>query len=265
MWGEQMRTVLEALLECNKEKLLDIYMDKYAVSTSPEAARREREDTADWLTKISMTTPVEDEEPLIISPTMAIDAPIFEEDKGGEWLDCVGYTKKDIEDFNFNFSEIDNLEESDFDDATQEQCDRIMEKLKGVPSGYAFEMTDWANILAYKVSDTSIKQYGLEEVMAGIMNEMLFFGYDESHMQEEREELARRAEEVENYSSLPEEERNKYFKSWEEVKTELGFEETRTEEERAIDLLNMWRSSCKSRLRMVRLFRELKKELEEKG
>jgi len=255
-----MKTVRENLELCDKDKLLDIYIKKYSVEKE-EYYEQEREDVAKWLEKLlSSDRTSKREDDLILAPLMSSESNLDDEDTYDEWLDVVGYEPKDINECEVEDS-ILNLSDSEIDTYTSEQCDVIGDKLRDMPSGYAIEFSDWVDILEFYVAETCIEMYSREEVLAGILNEMLFFGFEESKMIDEREELVRRAEEVKKYDELPEEERKEHFKDFDLVLKEIGFEDTRTQEEKDASQLKHWRNCIKNLIRKANMLKKLKREL----
>jgi hypothetical protein len=55
--------------------------------------------------------------------------------------------------------------------------------------GYGIELSDWDNILGFDVSDYSVATVGKEFLMALILAEMTFFGFDEVQKNKERDNL----------------------------------------------------------------------------
>lgn len=91
---------------------------------------------------------------------------------------------------------------------------------------YAFEFSDWREILGAEVADTSIEEYGAEAVAEGIFHEMTFFGLDyEDSEKNRKEELDRLDESVREAQEHPE-----TCHPLEELWDELGFDPP-TEEE----------------------------------
>lgn len=65
---------------------------------------------------------------------------------------------------------------------------------------YAFELTDWKDVLGYLVSEESVKEYGAQNVAYAIIDEMTFFGseYDLNNQRREQViyELSKSLEEI---------------------------------------------------------------------
>lgn len=68
------------------------------------------------------------------------------------------------------------------------------------PTSYGLMFVPRKELLGYQFSEFSIEKYGLYDVIAAVFHELTYFGYDnetcDSRIQEEADELARRAEDV---------------------------------------------------------------------
>lgn len=100
-----------------------------------------------------------------------------------------------------------------------------------LPDSYAYEYEIWNNILGYHVDENNAKKFGKAKLLANILFEMTFFGFEEKAIDKEREILRQRTEEIDEILQLPKEEQEKHFVSWDDVKKELGIEEKNPEEE----------------------------------
>ena len=105
-------------------------------------------------------------------------------------------------------------------------------KEKGLEAeSYAYEFTDQAEIAGFLVSDTKRTQKDLLGLMTDVLFESSFFGFEQEKLQEEKDELNKRIQEVEspNFVGIPAE------KAFEDLYKEFGIEkEIETEEEKAI-------------------------------
>ena len=259
-----MLTVKESLQRCNKDKLLDIYLERFSISMSDEEKAIEREKLSVWLERVLGLEPVfnKDTENFIITSSIVYEYSYDEDapDTMDIYLDSFGSHIDELKSFKFNPSTFENIFAEDFDAATIADCNDFIKK-NDTPESYSFEFSDWEEILAFKLSDVVVKEYGLEYILAGIIDEMTFFGYLPNKMEEEREELHRRAEEVEEIMKLPKEEQKERLVSWDKVKFELGIEDKRTEEQKQNDKLQSYRSWAKNRLIRIKLLYNVQKEL----
>ena len=103
---------------------------------------------------------------------------------------------------------------------------------KVYPSGYAYEFTEWKDVLGFQVDLYNLADCGINGFVADVLGEMSFNGIMEESQQERREELEKSVEEFEQIRQLPKEEQEKYFIPAEKVFRELGFKDTRTKEEK---------------------------------
>ena len=92
-----------------------------------------------------------------------------------------------------------------------------------------------------------------------LFREMTFNGTTKESQDERREELDRSAAEFDEIMKLPEEEREERLIPWETIKEEIGFEDTRTDEEKQTDLMRMYRDSiwcCAKKEECIRIYKE---------
>ena len=66
------------------------------------------------------------------------------------------------------------------------------------PQGHAFELCDTEKIMGFYVSDAYTTRYYLTDLLAYVINETSCFGWEREDMEEKREILVKRAEEVES-------------------------------------------------------------------
>lgn len=97
---------------------------------------------------------------------------------------------------------------------------------------YSLSFVPWNTLLGYRVCEKSIKEYGVETVIAEFLWEITFYGWEEDDMQEQEKKLA---DSVKEYEESKE---NGTLKTHtlDELFNEIGYKDTRTEEERKEDL-----------------------------
>lgn len=219
-----MITVKDAFKLCNVKKLALEYE-----KTLPSDFDMENEKAAMilWYDEILKIEPLHTDDNFVIMAYMSKDT--FD-DEVESYLDVSVVKQDEITDFV-------SIEEINVETKTNDELYAISRKLRNVES-YAFEFSPWNEILAYFVPNALIEQYGLETLMASIVHEMTFFGYEENTKEEEKEELIRRADECEEMLKKPKEEQEKYFIPAEKVFEELGYKDERTEEEKQRDSRN---------------------------
>ena len=136
--------------------------------------------------------------------------------------------------------------------------DNQIEKLahtRILPDSYAYEYSPWDEILGYEVDPCNLLMVGPIPLAADVLWEMTFFGFEESRVDAEREELHRRADELDEILKLPKEEQEKHLIPAEKVFVELGIPE-RTEEEKETDHRRVSREIAENGLRKYRAMRE---------
>lgn len=97
-----------------------------------------------------------------------------------------------------------------------------------MPQRYAFEFTEWNELLGTQVFLPNVKEGGELKFLACVFYEMTFFGFDEAEMLKKRDEVLESVREAEYHATLPPEEQAKYFIPAEEVcerlREEFGLE-----------------------------------------
>ena len=120
--------------------------------------------------------------------------------------------------------------------------------------GYMFSPRD--KIISYKVPAHIIGTDEQYQLLASVIFEMTFFGFDEKHAEQERKKLKESLVEMEQLDSLPPEERKKNTYTLEEVRKELGITDNRTEEEKAFDKIVGRKETL---ITLILRYREMKK------
>ena len=152
-----------------------------------------------------------------------------DEDEGRrEFLDACLFKKDDLVaqfDWDSPLAKVTTL-----DGLTDDQVEELAHT-RLLPDSYAYEYSPWDEILGYEVDPYNLLMMGPIPIAANVLWEMTFFGFEESQVDAEREELHRRADELDEIPKLPKEEQEKHFIPAEKVFAELGIPE-RTEEEK---------------------------------
>ena len=150
-----------------------------------------------------------------------------EDDGRREFLDACLFKKDDLVakfDWDSPLSRVTTLE-----GLTDEQIEELAQT-RTLPDSYAYDLSPWAEILGYEVDPDNAFEVGPVPLAAAVLWEMTFFGFDEAHVDAEREELRRRAEELDEILKLPKEEQEKHLIPAEKVFADMGLPE-HTEEE----------------------------------
>lgn len=83
---------------------------------------------------------------------------------------------------------------------------------------YGLDFVPWEEWLCMEIDSESLKNYSESEILAHCIWEMTFYGFDQTHIREQKAELDRRAEELDN---MTEEEKKENLIPWEQVVKEL--------------------------------------------
>ncbi len=122
-----------------------------------------------------------------------------------------------------NIKNMEVLSDEEIENLLQEQF---------FPSGFAFELSPWEEVLGYEVDEHSVSEFGAPCILANVIYEMTFFGFTKEQVDREREKLEESLAEAEKIDKLPLEEREKYYIPAEKVFEELGYRDERTDEEK---------------------------------
>ena len=164
-------------------------------------------------------------------------------------VDVGVYYRDEIESKIANISEICNTKPAK--EMTEQEISEFLEMVRTddpcepyLPSGYAFEFSDWEEILGWDVDEKNLETIGVNKFLSFVLFEMTFNGFDEMSQEERKNELNSRLEEFEELKKLPQEEQDKHFIFSEDVFKELsdkyGFElPVKTEEEKEKERKNV--------------------------
>ena len=203
--------------------LAEAYAAKYD-DLSPEKKGRVVDQVAAFIGTLKDRKP-KDTGHLILGISFVDD----DEDEGRhEFIDACLFKKDDLAaqfDWDSSLAKVTTL-----DGLTDDQVEELAHT-RILPDSYAYEYSPWDEILGYEVDPYNLMMVGSIPLAADVLWEMTFFGFEESQVDAEREELRRRADELDEILKLPKEEQEKHFTPAEKVFAELGIPE-RTEEEK---------------------------------
>lgn len=174
-----------------------------------------------------------------------------EENGRREFLDAFLFKKDDLVvkfDWDSSLSRVTTLE-----GLTDEQIEELA-KTQISPDSYAYDLSPWAEILGYEVDPDNAFEVGPVPLATAVLWEMIFFGFEESQVDAEREELRRRADELDEVLKLAKEEQEKHLIPAEKVFAELGIPE-RTEDEKEAAHWRMSREIAENGLRKYHAMR----------
>lgn len=99
---------------------------------------------------------------------------------------------------------------------------------------YAIEFSDWKDILAWNISETSLKKYGVETVLAYLLHEMTFFGVAKTDTENAQKDLEESIREVEEAKARGENPGISFEEVMKEIAGSCGLDlKPQTEEEKA--------------------------------
>lgn len=226
--------------------LAEAYAAKYD-DLSPEKKGRVVDQVAAFIGTLKDRKP-KDTGHLILGISFVDD----DEDEGRhEFLDACLFKKDDLAaqfDWDSPMAKVAPL-----DGLTDDQVEELAHT-RILPDSYAFEYSPWDEILGYEVDPYNLLMVGPIPLAADVLWEMTFFGFEESQVDAEREELHRRADELDEILKLPKEEQEKHLIPAEKVFAELGIPE-RTEEEKEADHQRMSREIAENGLRKYQAMR----------
>ena len=245
-----MTTVKELLDTCDKQRLFEEYINLY--EDFPQDKRE---------ALFNMFNALIDEltaktELIVDADDVVCSEPTYED--GIIRYDSVAVSANDVREFfrplDF-FDELDPLAPEDVTDdmvepllaKCQEVSDKSAEYLGDKTSGsypgyierYGYMFSSREKIISYIVPAHIIGTDEQYQLLASIIFEMTFFGFDEKQAKQKQKELDESLkesyEEFERLNELPPEEQAKHYRSIEEIGKELGFTDNRTDEEKARD------------------------------
>ncbi|SEH37546.1 DUF6557 family protein [Selenomonas sp. KH1T6] len=162
-------------------------------------------------------------------------------DEVEEFVDVSLYRRSDLDESHDKVPHVALLSEERLQQMSEEE---LIEYHKGVyaevPEGYAFDFTPWEEMLGFKVNIGNLRRVGLQECIHSVLTEMTFHGMMEDDQSERRQELDEAIEEIEEIRTLPQEEQEQHFKSYEDVCEEMGWKDERSPEVQAAGRKRFW-------------------------
>lgn len=144
-------------------------------------------------------------------------------------LDICLYLKSELKAEFSRYSAWDNIKNMEV--LTDEEIEIFLQE-HFFPSGFAFELSPWEEVLGYEVDEYSISEFGAACILANVIYEMTFFGFTKDQVDRKRKKLEETLAEAEKADKLSLEERGKYFIPAEKVFEELRYGDDRTDEEK---------------------------------
>ena len=173
-----MRAVQEHLMELDKDKLIDIYIDVHGGGyiTDPELADMSAKEIRESM-RMKLSGFIDE------LRTM----PVTQSNDGRTCILLAHRISRGCED-EIVFSLV--------------RADDVLEDIDAVES-YGYELQDRSEIMGYLVSDAPLTKRYIYHLMADVIHETTFFGLEQEDIEEAREDLERRIAETENEGSIP--------------------------------------------------------------
>lgn len=121
-------------------------------------------------------------------------------------------------------------------DISQYTDDELSEMLQSnsLVDTYTIEFSDWEDILAWNISETCLKKYGVETVLAYLLQEMTFFGVAKTDTENAQKDLEKSIREVEEAKARGENPGIPFEEAMKEIADSCGLDlKPQTEEEKA--------------------------------
>ena len=202
--------VKELLTRTPINEVLDALVFLYYAD--PERVAGVRDDYTEFIKHIESIQPI---------PTDHVVLGMSIVDEGNSSFSSFLYAKADLSEWFTKPSSLSNVN----DDVTlsPEQIEDLLEA-NPMPESYAFELSPWPEILGYEVNEKNIKDCGAGALLADILYEMSFFGFEESSKDEPLQSLHESIQELDDIKKLPPEEQEQHFHTMDDVFSELGWE-----------------------------------------
>ena len=100
----------------------------------------------------------------------------------------------DIDEINDTFKIYPEIESASDDETDTSKIEHIIEHVK-LPIPCAYELTEWNEILGFGMDEQNAEKCGKANLLADILFEMTFFGFDENKVTKAREEVMAEFEE----------------------------------------------------------------------
>lgn len=213
-----------------------------------------------FLEMLQTLTPAKKEEEYVI-----LGIPYLEDDCDDKSIVVVSGSMFKKEDLNravlpdMKLPELDDIE-----NMSKEEVDYWFETFKKIdlPTSYGYEFSPWEENIGCEVWTDGLSEEDICELKADIINELTFNGLTRESQEERRAELDASIQEMEEINALPEEERAKHFISHEDLMKELGWKDTRTQEEKDAEMLRWHRQavwSCVVKYNAIKRYKNAEK------
>lgn len=111
-----------------------------------------------------------------------------------EYIDVSLFYKDEIKEKFHLYNKFEN--NYDFSNLSKDEIIQCLHESRNEITSYAFEFSPWKEILGYEICEESLKEIGEIPFFAAIFYEMTFCGFEEEDIQEEKNIIIERKEEV---------------------------------------------------------------------
>lgn len=165
-------------------------------------------------------------------------------DDGKESLNTSAFSKSDIQDL---CTAPPTIKDENIDKLSLEEVNRVLSQLK-LPDSYAYNLSPQDEVLGYEISPANLSDIGAAKLIAAILYEMTFWGFDEEEIKAFRQELDAAIAEAEQVENMSQGEREAYCASSMEFLQSLGLSECSSENLMREEHLAFAKEQLKSRL-----------------
>lgn len=185
----------ELLEECDCRKIAEIWESDKADYEPPVDLTEETKELEEFVANLKKLTANPETINKVLFASKVYD--FFEKDY--EYLDVTMY---EVDDFNQAIEKSVGISLPDISDSlTSEELDEIIESMRinAPESAYAFDLTDWEDVLGYQVILKNVEKYGKQAYLAAVLYELSFHGYSRQSQQEIKEELEESIEDIKEH------------------------------------------------------------------
>lgn len=184
----------ELLKECDCKRIAEIWESNKADYEPKEDLSKVTEELGEFVANLNKLTANPETKNKVLFVSKAFD--YFED---YEYLDATMY---EADDFNEAIEKSKDILLPDISgNLTTAELDEVVENLRIVApeSAYAFDLTNWEDVLGYQVISNNVEKYGKQEYIATVLDEMSFHGYSRESQQEMKEEIEESARDVKEH------------------------------------------------------------------
>ena len=234
--------VKDLLDACNTEKVVAITAKR--IDIAEEKRQKLFIVYKDICEKLQKTTPVYSDN-IILGYVSKEDGEYF--------TDVTMFLKEEIEQAFEICPDIENAD--DIEKLSDEDVTRLLSVHIDLPTSYSFSFSPWAEIVGFELDEDNVQKIGAEKILAAILFEMTFYGFDEEKIEFEKKKLYKLISDVDDQLEKTEDV-DKAFQSLDKLFEEIGYIDERSEEEKMRDK-NVWhREALHNRVSVYNVLKE---------